>query len=1519
MTTRHRCSSALILAGSIAALLSTQPLHAASQTWAGGSGANGNWSTGANWSGGAAPGSTSLTTSTDIATFNAAISNTWGNSAANPIVIDSATQNIRGITFGTAAGNYFIGTTGGNALRLSSGGTILMASGLTGTNVVETINAPLIIQGANGTYNITNQSVPVSGVGSGNFNIGGSITGGAAGNTVLNLNLASNGISVNSISGPISNGAATTLGVTINQVGRGTWDFSGTNAYTGPTIVRAGTLKFTGNSAATTGEVRIAGSTFPASTLEISGPAGALGTTTYTLVAGFGGANLNLDNTTTAGGNNNNRIADTAGISMSGSNLTFKGADALNTNSSEKVGALTLGAPSIKTTVLTVTYGGTNAATLTADSLTRTSGAPVLFLNGTNLGKDATSTTSVGRVISNAAPLLVGTTAATATGINAANKNTQIVPFVVGSANTASGGLGTSNSTNGNTFVTYHPATGFRPLNPTDEFVNNSIVAGSNTRITTPSASGVSTAINSLILTGGNLAIADGQTLTDSSGALLFTGNSEVKPANTTGALTFGNNVEGMVTVVSASGSLVTATISAVIAANGVNALTKGGTSTLALTGANTYTGKTTVGGGTLSFSTIRNINGGASALGNPGDALSGTIDLTGTLEYTGATTSSDRPIRLVSGLGVISGVVDATIRNSGSGVLTLTGGITGVNQNSVGFSGNQEIVETGVISNGVGLLVYSGPGKLTLTNAANNFTGGVSVNNGTLSINSISNAGSPSALGQGATITLGINAANTSGTLQFTGASGGASSRNINIIGLSANTNGGIIENTVVGQALTLSGTVSGSIGPGTAPLLQLVGAGNGVLSGVISDGTNDLKIVKAGTGTWTFSNTNSYSGGTVLSGGVLSVAAIGNGGANGNLGAATNAATNLVFDGGTLRYTGATASTDRNFTITAGKTATVEVTTNNLTVAGASTATSGALTKTGAGTLTLTDANLYSGNTTVSRGTLALSGSGSFAASPQITVATGATLDVSGVTGGANHDGIRFAVVNGQTLTSAGTVLGALDVSNGGTIAGGGTFAGAVTLNAGGQLEPGLGAATAQTMTAQGNVTFNGASIYQADIFGGTLSDLLNIGGNAAFNGALTVGLPGGTAPAWNQTFRIANVSGTRTGTFGLTEGQSVGNGLRVTFTAGDGNDVALTNGPTPGAVPVTSALPNQPAFAPAGYSFPNAGTTYSYGSLDIKPGDQVYLGPNDTIALTNGPLTVQPGAIFSGNGIIQGNVINYGLVRIPIVRTDTLSKIHFGYTIIEPPPVPPIPGPPGPPIKINPGTGVGFGGGGGGGGGGGFVFNGDTGNDGELILPPPTPIPPPPGPPVPVRYDASLEITGTYTQGATGKLRLFIGGDIRGETYSTLNVGKAVTLDGEIQLVLQPELFNFLPTPGETFDLIESPEGISFVQYAVVLGAPVGEPFPTAGGLRFSNFVTQAGASDVPGLTLSPYTSGFSNDPDALFRIGEELFTFDLVENNTILRATYVGPAFVPEPSNLLYAVAALLPLIRRKRKG
>jgi fibronectin-binding autotransporter adhesin len=299
-----------------------------------------------------------------------------------------------------------------------------------------------------------------------------------------------------------------------------------------------------------------------------------------------------------------------------------------------------------------------------------------------------------------------------------------------------------------------------------------------------------------------------------------------------------------------------TGTLSATISAGliGSAGLTKNGSGTLTLSGANTYTGKTIISAGTVSINNIGSVGAASSALGAPADAASGTIDLGGTLIYTGGTKTSDRVFNLTA---------TATIRNDSASALTLTGGITGVDR-KINFRGTGSITETGLIAIGSGQLYRTEYGTLTLTNAANSFSGSVTVAQGTVSVNSISNGGTPSALGQGSSIILGQTSSGGFGTLRFTGANGGASDRAITINTTSGTTgHGGLIENTVVGQTLTLTGNV-GIGGAGTSPRLELLGAGNGELAGEI--GGTGLGVTKSGSGTWTLSNANTYSGGTVV-----------------------------------------------------------------------------------------------------------------------------------------------------------------------------------------------------------------------------------------------------------------------------------------------------------------------------------------------------------------------------------------------------------------------------------------------------------------------------------------------------------------------------------------------------------------------------------------------------------------------------------------------------------------------------
>lgn len=228
-------------------------------------------------------------------------------------------------------------------------------------------------------------------------------------------------------------------------------------------------------------------------------------------------------------------------------------------------------------------------------------------------------------------------------------------------------------------------------------------------------------------------------------------------------------------------------------------------------------------------------------------------------------------------------------------------------------------------------------------------------------------------------------------------------------------------------------------------------------------------------------------------------------------------------------------------------------DITTANLTVSGASTATNGALTKTGAGTLTLSGSNLYTGNTLVSQGTLALSGSGSLANSPDIAVASGATLDVSAVTGGAGYDGTRFTVVNRQTLHGTGTVLGALDVSAGGTIAPGNSIG---------------------TLAVSGLSLTSASSHFGLEIDLGMTpaADLLNVTGSISLNNStLDLSLFNLSPMGLPETFLFAanDLSDLITGTFGTITGVPAQYQATVLYNfagtdtlgrVGTGNDLAV-----------------------------------------------------------------------------------------------------------------------------------------------------------------------------------------------------------------------------------------------------------------------------------------------------------------------------------------------------------------------
>jgi fibronectin-binding autotransporter adhesin len=148
-----------------------------------------------------------------------------------------------------------------------------------------------------------------------------------------------------------------------------------------------------------------------------------------------------------------------------------------------------------------------------------------------------------------------------------------------------------------------------------------------------------------------------------------------------------------------------------------------------------------------------------------------------------------------------------------------------------------------------------------------------------------------------------------------------------------------------------------------------------NYILTGV-SGITGATSLIKTNSGTLTISATNSYTGPTIVGGGVLEVLNIANGNLPSALGAANGNATNLVFYNGTsFKYSSVDQpSMDRNVTLNSGNvTINIANSAANVTENG-SLVGSATLTKFGPGTLTLAAPNTYNGGTVISNGVLAL-----------------------------------------------------------------------------------------------------------------------------------------------------------------------------------------------------------------------------------------------------------------------------------------------------------------------------------------------------------------------------------------------------------------------------------------------------------------------------------------------------------------------------------------------------------------
>ena len=326
-----------------------------------------------------------------------------------------------------------------------------------------------------------------------------------------------------------------------------------------------------------------------------------------------------------------------------------------------------------------------------------------------------------------------------------------------------------------------------------------------------------------------------------------------------------------------------------------------------------------------------------------------------------------------------------------------------------------------------------------------------------------------------GISITGGINMGVTgSGSLTLTGAVDVAAS---NIAQFSVNIDGGLTKtgagfmNTTTANTYTGATVINGgtfSVGNNTTTGSIANTSGVSVAAGATfqynrSDAASFARDIsgagtfqKSGAGTLTLTGTNTYSGATNVFSGTLQVGDGGTAGAIGNTSGVT------LFSGTTLAY-------NRSDAVTLDRT-----------VGGI-----GGFDKRGAGTLTLTGANSYSGGTTLTAGSLELGSAGAIGTTGTISFNGGTlrytasnTTDYSSRF--SNAAGQQYRIdTNGQTVTLASNLSsdsGSLNKINSGTLilSGSNSFTGGVTIT-NGRLQLG----TANALGSTGAISFAGGTM--------------------------------------------------------------------------------------------------------------------------------------------------------------------------------------------------------------------------------------------------------------------------------------------------------------------------------------------------------------------------------------------------------------------------------------------------------
>lgn len=386
--------------------------------------------------------------------------------------------------------------------------------------------------------------------------------------------------------------------------------------------------------------------------------------------------------------------------------------------------------------------------------------------------------------------------------------------------------------------------------------------------------------------------------------------------------------------------------------------------------------------------------------------------------------------------------------------------------------------------------LNVSGPNLVTLQGSQSNSNLGATINNGATLV--LANSTGNAIIG-----TVNINAG---GTLRLNGASTDQihfnQTVNLNGSGAVFDLNG---KNEEIGKLLGTGGTVKNDNAT-TATLTVGGGTNSSDFSNILlANGTGTLAVTtrgNSGNNTYTLGSANTFTGKMTI-GDTTNVSVLANGNSASSIGAATNSSSNLAIGAtGILRYTGGSVSTDRGFTTSTG--AKIEVVTagTNLELTSASI---GAFTKTGAGTLTLSGNVSGAGAPSVTQGTLVLNAPGANAYSGAISVANGGTMKLgSASSGNMIHDNTTVAVSG--TFDMGGQSEKVKSISGSGTFLNSGSTQSTLTVS-------GFGGSSTFDGIISGNValthtdgasstTLNGLNTYSGNTTIGSSTATFNLG---------------------------------------------------------------------------------------------------------------------------------------------------------------------------------------------------------------------------------------------------------------------------------------------------------------------------------------------------------------------------------------------------------------------------------------